>query len=170
MLQKCKIIDTTLREGEQTPGVIFSLEEKCQIIDGLAQIGIHEIELGIGAPLVTCLPELMRYSRARWPAMQTSIWSRCRPADISCTADLRPDVISLSIPISDLHLSDKMDKNRKWAAETMAASIALARKAEMRVAVGLRMPPAPIRNFSARWQKLQQTPGFSACASPILWA
>ena len=42
-----RIIDTTLREGEQTPGLSFSLVDRKRIIDGLAAIGVDEVEVGI---------------------------------------------------------------------------------------------------------------------------
>ena len=40
------VIDTTLREGEQSAHVYFDLEEKVRIIYFLAKIGIEEIEAG----------------------------------------------------------------------------------------------------------------------------
>lgn len=136
MLHKCHILDTTLREGEQTPGVQFSLSDKCRIIDGLATIGVDEVELGIGSPLVTCLPDLLDHCRRNWPRLRTSIWSRCRGEDIEYTTALRPDVISLSIPVSDLHLHDRLGKSRAWALETMTSSIAQAKNHGLAVAVG----------------------------------
>ncbi|WP_167505999.1 LeuA family protein [Desulfosediminicola flagellatus] len=126
MLQNCKIIDTTLREGEQTPGVLFKVEEKKAIIDQLAAIGIQEVELGIASPLNSCLPELIKHCKTTWPELQTSVWSRCKDEDIRYCAQLKPDVISLSIPTSDLHLYDKMSKDRNWAAITLQESILLA--------------------------------------------
>jgi len=48
------IIDTTLREGEQTPGLLFSLMEKKHILNGLVKIGITEAEVGIASPLHPC--------------------------------------------------------------------------------------------------------------------
>jgi homocitrate synthase NifV len=136
MLHKCNILDTTLREGEQTPGVQFALADKCRIIDGLVAVGVDEVELGIGSRLVTCLPELVTHCRTTWPQLRTSIWSRCRLEDICYTAELQPDVISLSIPVSDLHLYDRLEKNREWAFETMSASIFQAKAHGMAVAVG----------------------------------
>jgi len=44
-----RIIDTTLREGEQTPGVSFSGEIKRQIVTGLCAIGVDEIEIGVAS-------------------------------------------------------------------------------------------------------------------------
>lgn len=146
MLQNCKIIDTTLREGEQTPGIIFSLQDKLRIIEGLAEIGVQEIELGIASRLTTCLPELVRQCRQRWPEIQTAVWCRCKEDDIRFAASLTPQVISLSIPVSELHLKDKLGKNREWAARTLRASIESALNFGLKVAVGfedaLRAEPA----------------------------
>lgn len=136
MLQKCKIIDTTLREGEQTPGVLFTVEEKKHILAELAQLGVDEVELGIASKLTTCLPELTAYCRSNLPGLKYSVWSRCKGGDISYAASLGADVISLSIPASDLHLHDKLGKSRSWALSAMTSSIAQAKSLGMSVSVG----------------------------------
>lgn len=43
---KVLLLDTTLREGEQTPGVTFTVEEKLAIARKLDEMGIHMIEAG----------------------------------------------------------------------------------------------------------------------------
>ena len=55
-----RIIDTTLREGEQTPGVSFSPSEKKTILAGLVAIGVHEAEIGLSAPLAGRPDDLIR--------------------------------------------------------------------------------------------------------------
>ena len=136
-MQTCnRIIDTTLREGEQTPGVAFSLDEKTAILDLLAAIGIDEVEIGISSPLVPSLDVLINHGRAHHPQLVLSLWCRCREEDIDWADRLQPDILSLSIPVSDLHLRDRLGKDRDWARRCLATAIAAARAAGMKVAVG----------------------------------
>lgn len=131
-----RIIDTTLREGEQTPGVTFTLAEKKTIVDGLAAIGVAEVEIGIASPLARHLDDLLRYCRTGHPGLRTALWSRCRAEDIALARRLGPDILSLSIPVSDLHLMERLGKDRDWARRRMRESIALAREAGLKVSIG----------------------------------
>ena len=47
--QKVQIHDATLRDGEQTPGVVFRKEDKIRIAKGLDEIGVERIEAGMPA-------------------------------------------------------------------------------------------------------------------------
>ena len=46
---KVSIHDATLRDGEQTPGVVFSIADKVAIAEKLAEIGVDRIEAGMPA-------------------------------------------------------------------------------------------------------------------------
>ncbi len=148
-----KIIDTTLREGEQSPGVYFGLRVKKQILDGLTAIGIDEIELGIASRENDDLEGLAEYIRCRHPEQDFSLWCRCLEADIRYGASLRPTCLALSIPASDLHLEKKLGKDRKWAVRQLNHSVRQALGAGIpRVAVGLedasRADPAYLRELA----------------------
>lgn len=56
--------------------------------------------------------------------------------DIAYAATHRPDIISLSIPLSDIHLHDRLQKSRSWAKSIMIKSIEYARNRKMTVSVG----------------------------------
>ena len=47
--EEVTIFDTTLRDGEQTPGIAFTIEQKLQIARQLSDIGVHVIEAGFPA-------------------------------------------------------------------------------------------------------------------------
>jgi len=133
------LIDTTLREGAQTVGIRFSLAQKQAIVQALAKTGVEEIELGIATPFDHDLPGLMDYCRQSVsPQTSYSLWSMCRKNDIEYAAGLQPDVLSLSIPVSDLHIFKKLNKSRGWVLHTLQKSIALARRLGLnRISLGL---------------------------------
>jgi homocitrate synthase NifV len=130
------IIDTTLREGEQSPGVYFSAEVKKSIINGLVRIGVAEVELGISSRFHPCVGPLIAHCRDRHPQLSLSLWSRCREEDIALAAELRPDLLSLSIPVSEIHLEKRLGKDRAWALATMQAAMDSAKKRGMPFAIG----------------------------------
>lgn len=133
------IIDSTLREGEQTPGVCFSQKERLDIIAHLARVGVEEIELGIASARNSHLPELVARSREHiGTKSRLAIWCRCRGDDIDFAAACAPDVLSLSIPASDLHIGRRLQKDRPWILRTLEESITLSLQAGIpEVSVGL---------------------------------
>ena len=131
-----RIIDTTLREGEQTPGLSFSLSDRKRIIDGLTAIGVDEIEVGIATALARDIEPLLKYCRSTHPALSLSLWSRCCLEDIRMAGRLKPDILSLSIPVSDIHLEERLGKDRAWARRQMKEAISMTRASDMGVSVG----------------------------------
>ncbi len=47
--KKIYIVDTTLRDGEQTAGVVFANQEKVTIASMLSDVGVDQLEVGIPA-------------------------------------------------------------------------------------------------------------------------
>ncbi|MEE4313472.1 MAG: hypothetical protein V2J11_03200 [Desulfofustis sp.] len=136
MKTRYQIIDTTLREGEQAPGVFFTAEQKRLIIGGLVGTGISEVELGIAAPLAPCQASLVRFCREHYPSLQLSLWSRCLAEDIEQAAVAAVDTVSLSIPVSDLLLATKLGRNRGWAEQTACDAIHRVRELGLSAAIG----------------------------------
>ena len=136
MTEKKKIIDSTLREGEQTPGTYFSIADKKRIIDGLAQIGVAEIECGIASSHYPNTENLVRYIKRNNSNIQSSLWCRCHKEDINFGIAISPDTLSLSIPVSDLHIREKLGKDRKWIRKTMRNALRQVAKTNIQAAVG----------------------------------
>ncbi len=123
------IIDSTLREGEQTPGVRFSQEQRYAIIRQLCQVGVEEIELGVASAKNNYLQELFAFARKTANGQpRLGLWCRCHSEDIAFAATCRPDVLSLSIPASDLHISQRLQKDRAWILATLRQAVGQARE------------------------------------------
>lgn len=153
------IIDTTLREGEQTPGLLFSLIQKKQVLDGLVKIGVTEAEIGISAKLHLCSGPLINYCRTTHPNLKLSLWSRCRKEDIMHASELKPDILSLSVPVSDIHLHDRLQKDRLWAQKTMETSIDLAKQKGLAVSIGFEDATRSDPNFLLKMAKAAERHG-----------
>ncbi len=73
--------DTTLRDGEQTPGVAFTLAEKVAIAESLAKAGVPELEAGTPAMGPEEI-EALRAISARGLGVRVLAWCRMGKADI----------------------------------------------------------------------------------------
>ncbi|OED30496.1 homocitrate synthase family protein [Methanosphaera sp. WGK6] len=109
---KINIYDTTLRDGEQTPGVCFSLDEKLEIARKLDELGIPQIEAGF--PRVS-ENEKEAVKRIANEGLDASIicLTRAKQEDIDKALDADVDGIITFMGLSDLHLEVKIDKPRE---------------------------------------------------------
>ncbi len=107
------LIDSTLREGEQMAGVYFSLRQKLELLGALAAVGIEEIEIGLAVHNPE-MGELLRQTRQTLPGLRLALWCRCLAQDVEVSAALRPDVLAIAVPVSDLHIRKRLGKTREW--------------------------------------------------------
>jgi homocitrate synthase NifV len=68
----------------------------------------------------------MATCRAFAQTPRLALWCRCRAEDIRYAASLKPDVLSLSLPASDLHISMRLGKSQAWVLATLKSSVRLA--------------------------------------------
>lgn len=144
------LIDSTLREGAQTVGVHFTLEQKQQILAALDAIGIEEAEIGVATPYDQELPGLVSFCRQSGCRLRLALWSRCRPEDIRYAAALSPDILALSIPGSDLLIAEKLGRNREYVLEAVRVSIGEARSLGVkRISLGIEDSTRAEKSFLA---------------------
>ena len=103
-----KILDTTLRDGEQTPAVSLSSLEKLRIASQLDEIGVDYIEAGSA---ITSEGERESIKQITSQGFDSEILSFARPLtiDIDYCIDCDVDSINLVVPTSELHIHDKLN-------------------------------------------------------------
>lgn len=121
------IEDSTLREGEQSPGVAFSTAQKLGIAERLAAAGIGAIEVGtpaMGGPE----EEAIRHLVAANLPLRLIGWNRGRKEDLQRSFDCGLDSVHIGLPASDVHLKDKFSRDRSWVIEQMQVLVDFAKQ------------------------------------------
>ena len=113
---RIRFFDTTLRDGEQTPGVSLSPAAKLEIATKLSEIGVHVVEAG-SAAASEGEREAIRLISDAGLASECCTYVRALPEDIDLAADYGADSVHLVIPVSDLHIQKKLRKNRDQVCE-----------------------------------------------------
>ena len=110
-----RFLDTTLRDGEQTPGVSLNPDQKLEIATKLAAVGVDIIEAGSAAASDGERDAIRLIANAGLPA-EICTYVRALHEDIDYAADLGADSVHLVVPVSDLHIAKKMRKTREQVA------------------------------------------------------
>lgn len=107
------ILDTTLRDGEQTAGVAFSINEKILIAKMLDEAGVDILETGIPVMGGEELEYLQQLSSLGLKATLLS-WNRMKTGDIDSSILAGIKNVHISAPVSDIHIYKKLNKDRDW--------------------------------------------------------
>ncbi|WP_445476336.1 (R)-citramalate synthase [Methanococcoides methylutens] len=120
LFENIRFLDTTLRDGEQTPGVALKTEEKVWIARKLDDLGVDIIEAGSA---ITSEGEREAIRAVAAEGLDAEICSYCRimQQDVDYALECNVDSIHLVAPVSDLHINVKLKKDRE-ALKEMALS------------------------------------------------
>ncbi|GHU61910.1 2-isopropylmalate synthase [Clostridia bacterium] len=130
-MKQIQFFDTTLRDGEQTPGVNFNVNEKVQIALQLEKLGVDVIEAGF--PISS--PGDFACVKAIGEAVQTTsvtALGRCREQDIlrvkEALALAKQPQIHIFLATSDVHMQYKLKMSKKEVLESINHHVRFARR------------------------------------------
>jgi methanogen homocitrate synthase len=105
-----EICDVTLRDGEQTPGVVFTKEQKLAVASELDSMGIEVIEAGF--PVVSANEkEIVKEIANQGYNSRICCLSRAVKGDVDAAIDCDVDIVSIFIAMSDMHLKYKYHRS-----------------------------------------------------------
>lgn len=130
------IVDTTLRDGEQSPGIALGIEDKVKIAGLLDEMGVYEIEAGV--PIISDAEEegICKIIENKNKA-KISVWSRMNINDVKRSIVCKPDIIHIGTPVSYIQIYSKLKKNKSWVLKNVLECVDTAKSQNVEVTVGL---------------------------------
>ena len=174
-LSRVYIFDTTLRDGEQSPGCSMTMAEKLRMAEALVDLGVDILEAGFPIASDGDFEAVDAVSR-QFPWVQVAALARACTTDVERAAQAlkhakRPRIHTF-IATSDIHLEHKLRKSRQQVLDDAVAAVTLARNytddVEFSAEDATRTDPAYLEQVScavveagARTVNLPDTVGFS---------
>ncbi|WP_013323674.1 homocitrate synthase [Gloeothece verrucosa] len=130
-----QINDTTLRDGEQSAGIAFTVSEKVALATIMDAIGIPELEVGtpaMGGTEAQAITEMTRLG------LRCSLlgWNRALRSDIEASIACGLKRVHISIPVSDIQIKAKFGGNCRFVGERLRDSIHFALDQGLYVSIG----------------------------------
>nr|WP_222702403.1 homocitrate synthase [Pyrobaculum neutrophilum] len=122
------MLDSTLREGEQTPGVVFSEEWRVRIAKALSDIGVGMVEVGdpnVAPDIKSAIKKIVGLKKQGEIKSDIVVHSRAVKQDLETAASLEPDRVAVFYGVSDIHLKYKHKKSREEALQIIAEMVSL---------------------------------------------
>ena len=130
MARYIKVFDTTLRDGEQSPGASMTLDQKVEMAEALENLGVDVIEAGFPVSSKVQFEAVRRIAGILKEASVVGL-SRCVEKDIDVTYEAVKDAahpkLHLFIATSPLHREYKLKKDRRQVLEAIAEHLDYAR-------------------------------------------
>jgi homocitrate synthase NifV len=145
------LIDSTLRDGEQAPGVVFDAAEKLEIARHLADMGLPELEVGIPAMGGEEIERIRQLVNLKLPA-ELICWCRANRRDLEAARETGIKRVHIAFPVSELQIRT-LEKSHAWVFDQLWQLIGYARPRFEYVSVGALDASRADLNFLRRFAK-----------------
>ena len=133
-MKRIHLVDTTLRDGEQSPGVVFTPLQRLALARQLAACGVPEVESGTPAMGKSEQAALRELNLAGLPVRLTA-WCRATQADLEAARACGYRSVHISLPVSPI-LLNAMDRDEEWVFQTLESFFPTLGKKEEFVSIG----------------------------------
>jgi 2-isopropylmalate synthase len=131
-MDRVTIFDTTLRDGEQAPGMSMNSEAKLHVAQKLVELGVDVIEAGFPASNEEDFEAVRRIAATFGKDVTVAALSRASVGDIQTTVDALAAAdrnrLHVFVPASDLHIQAKLESDRATVLAAVETGTALARR------------------------------------------
>ncbi|MCX6694829.1 MAG: 2-isopropylmalate synthase, partial [Candidatus Altiarchaeota archaeon] len=130
--KRIKVFDTTLRDGEQTPGVTMTIDDKKTIAEALSKLGVDYIEAGFP---VSSEGEFKAVKEIKEMGLKSKIagLSRCVDKDMDAAMNAGVDLVHIFIGTSPIHREYKLRMSKEEVLRKAEESIQYVRDHGFRV-------------------------------------
>jgi homocitrate synthase NifV len=153
-----RVVDTTLRDGEQTPGVAFSIREKVQIARLLDRLGVYQIEAGVPVMGGSEWQAVAAIARLQLRCRVNS-WNRLLLGDLRASINCGVKDVHISCPVSEILIGFKLRQSRLWVMDTLRRAVRYAFDYGLRVTVGAEDASRADQDFLLEIAQLAQEMG-----------
>ena len=154
------IVDTTMRDGEQSPGFAMTGAQKIETARLLDSAGVYQIEAGIPAMGTEEMNTISQITQNRKHS-KISAWNRLNLEDIKKSITCKPDIIHISVPVSYVLIYSKLNKNKTWVTKSLSACVDFALGCGFEVTVGFEDASRADMTFMITLAKLLKDMGVS---------
>jgi D-citramalate synthase len=140
------IFDTTLRDGEQTPGISLTPSKKLSIARALDQLGVAVIEAGFAA-ISSGEREAVKLISHEGFSAEICSAARSVQGDIDAAIEAGVDGVNIIVPTSDLHIKKKLGKTKKEILEIIEEVVVYAKDHGLIVDISCEDGSRTDRNF-----------------------
>ena len=125
--QKVQFHDATLRDGEQTAGVVFRMEEKVEIAKKLSEVGVDRIEAGMPAVSLEDAEAIRQIVSLKLPA-KVLAFSRAMPKDLDYALECGVWGVVLEVPSGEARIKYQFGWPEEQVIERSVAAVKYAKE------------------------------------------